>query len=136
MMNMNNSLYSIRAGARKLMLLLAPAFLLFASCEKTPEEELTVADRQLVATWQLFGSEEYWRFDAEHTGETWDLSDDVQEGEGTNLTWSVTGHTLAITLLGEMGQRVGYYYDITSINDARLTWVDSYGNSRTFTKVK
>lgn len=119
-----------------LMLLLVPACLLFASCEKTPEEELTVADAQLVATWQLFGSEEYWRFDAGHTGETWDLSDDVQEGEGTHLTWSVTGHTLAIRLRGEMGQQVGYYYDIISINDVRLTWEDAYGNARTFTKVK
>lgn len=113
-----------------------PLFLFFASCEKPPVEEIHVTDDQLVATWQLFGSEEYWRFDSDHSGETWDLSDDVQEGEGTQLTWTVSGQTLSIQLHGEMGQVVPYDYEITSINDVRLTWVDAYGNDRTFTKVK
>lgn len=124
-----------RACARILLLML-PITLLFASCEKSKEEELRVSDVQLMATWQLFGSEEYWRFDADHHGETWDTSDDVQEGEGTRFTWSVSGRTLSILLQGEMGQVVPYDYKVTSINDARLTWVDAYGNDRTFTKVK
>lgn len=118
------------------MAVLLSAALCFASCEKPREEELRVSDVQLVATWQLFGSEEYWRFDIDHTGETWDESEDVREGEGTRLTWSLSGHTLSVQLRGTMGQVVPYDYTITTINDARLTWVDAYGNSRTLTKVK
>lgn len=118
------------------MAVLLSAALCFASCEKPREEELRVSDVQLVATWQLFGSEEYWRFDIDHTGETWDASEDVQEGEGTRLTWSLSGHTLSVQLRGTMGQVVPYDYTITTINDVRLTWVDAYGNSRTLTKVK
>lgn len=56
---------------------------------------------------------EYFRFDADHTGETWDLTDDIAEGEGIPFTWQITdGYKIAMVFVTEMGQHIPREYII------------------------
>ncbi|MCQ2273658.1 MAG: DUF5640 domain-containing protein [Bacteroidales bacterium] len=115
-------------------LLLLVSLLVFCGCE--PDKiSLTVSETALVGTWHSSDApKEYWRFDANHTGETWDESEDVQEGEGTKFNWSTQDDQLRLDLYGEMGQHVYYDYTIEAQTQTSFTWKDLYGNSRTFTK--
>lgn len=96
---------------------------------------LFIDENRLGGTWVAMDkSNEHWRLDSNHTGETWDVSQDVQEGEGTKYNWAVKGKQLLLDFCGEMGQHVYYDYTFTDQNDTSFTWKDLYGNSRTFIK--
>lgn len=110
------------------------ASVLWVGCHPEPEE-LVVNEQMLVGTWVYSNNpKEHWRFDADKCGETWDLSDDVQEGEGTRFNWSTAGSKLMIDLYGEMGQHVYYDYTVISQSEHDLSYQDIYGNTRSFTK--
>lgn len=107
----------------------------FSACEKVPAVKLTVDETMLVGKWSAQDNpQEFWRYDKDHTGETWDQSEDVQEGEGTHYNWSVTEDQLQIDLYGEMGQHVYKDYTVTYQTRDSLVWKDLYGNSRSFTR--
>ena len=116
------------------VLLLAFVPLLFVGC--VPEvKPVEVNDSLLVGKWQKESNpQEYWRYDAEYTGETWDESEDVQEGEGTKFNWSTEEDQLRLDLYGEMGQHVYYDYTVITQTASRLEWKDVYGNKQTFVK--
>lgn len=118
----------------RLLLLFFVGSLALTSC--VPEEiTLTIDAGKLVGTWYAMDkTQEFWRFDSNNQGETWDESEDVQEGEGTKFNWTVQGNQLQVDLYGEMGQHVYYDYTFTVQNDTSFTWKDLYGNSRTFIK--
>lgn len=125
-------LWTMKHKTLRLFALLLVGALAFAACE--PEETTVVVDEDLlIGTWYAADNfQEYWRYDMTHTGETWDVSEDVQEGEGTRFKWSTTEDQLRIDLFGQMGQHVYYDYTVTDQKASSLTWRDSYGNSRTF----
>ena len=107
----------------------------FSACEKVPAVKLTVDETMLVGKWSAQDNpQEFWRFDSDHAGETWDQSEDVQEGEGIHYNWSVTGDQLQIDNYGEMGQHVYKDYTVTYQTRDSLVWKDLYGNSRSFTR--
>ena len=90
----------------------------------------------LVGKWQNEANlQEYWRYDEDHKGETWDESEDVQEGEGTKFNWAVDGDMLQIDLYGEMGQHAYYDYTVVVQTSSRLEVKDIYGNKLSFVKV-
>lgn len=116
----------------KLCLLVALTGLMFVSCEDETSP-VVVDESLLMGYWYVSdNSKEMWRFDRDHTGETWDLSEDVQEGEGTKFDWNSTQNQLRIDLHGEMGMHVFYDYTVTRQSYSELTFKDIYGNSRTF----
>ena len=116
------------------LLLLAIAPLLFVGCD--PEvEPLEVNDSLLIGKWQKeTNMQEIWRFDSVYTGETWDESEDVQEGEGIKFNWSTEEDQLHLDLFGEMGQHVYYDYTVVTQTPSRLEWKDIYGNKQVFLK--
>ena len=96
-----------------LCLLVALTGLMFVSCEDETSP-VVVDESLLMGYWYVSdNSKEMWRFDRDHTGETWDLSEDVQEGEGTKFDWNTTQNQLRIDLHGEMGMHVFYDYTVT-----------------------
>lgn len=107
---------------------------IFAGCE--PDDiHLNVDESLIPGTWRAQDNmQEYWRFDASHTGETWDESEDVQEGEGTRFNWSAVGDQLRIDLYGSMGEHAYYDYTVVRQTSDTLVWEDFYGNKRTFVK--
>ncbi len=115
-----------------LLLLMVGAFL-FSSCTKNPEP-FTIRESLLQGTWVRQGTQEYWRYNVDHTGETWDVSEDVQQGEGTRFTWSTKTDQLNLLLKGNMGQVVPYDYTVKSLDLTQMVWEDIYGNTSTFVK--
>ena len=116
------------------LLLLAFVPLLLFSCtdEVKPVE---VNDSLLVGKWQKeTNMQEYWRYDADSTGETWDESEDVQEGEGIKFNWTTVEDQLRLDFYGEMGQHVYYDYTVVTQTESRLEWKDIYGNKQVFLK--
>ncbi len=115
------------------LLLVAAVFFIMAGCAKEPATD--VDEDLLAGRWKQVGTEECWRFDSSHEGETWDLSDDVQEGEGIKFTWTVAGAELTCVMRGQMGQVVPKVYTVTTLNAALLVWNDDYGNVKTFNRI-
>jgi len=113
-------------------LLLATGIGMMAGCQK--ESDFAADESLLTGKWQRSGTREYWRFDSSHNGETWDLSDDVHEGEGTPFTWTLEGADVTCVMKGEMGQVVPKVYTLTSQSALSMSWKDNYGNSSSFTK--
>lgn len=113
---------------------MAFAIMAFAGC--TPDEvTVPVNETALQGTWfSADAPREYWRFDSGHTGETWDESEDVQEGEGSKFNWTTHDDQLRLDIYGQMGQHVYYDYTISGQTSSSFTWTDIYGNSRNFTK--
>lgn len=105
-------------------------------CEPT-DVPANIDEAMLIGVWHASDNkDEYWRFDNTHHGETWDLSEDVQEGEGTRFGWSAVEDVLRIDLHGEMGQHVYYDYTVTDQKRDSFTWKDHYGRSREFHRKK
>ncbi len=119
---------------RILFLLLAAGALLFAACTEKIKP-VTIDSSLWVGKWCATDiTTEYWRFDADGNGETWDVSDDVQEGEGTRFNWTTEMDQLQIDLYGEMGQHVYYDWTVTQQSQDSLTFKDIYSNYRTFVR--
>ncbi|MBR1833898.1 MAG: hypothetical protein IJ785_00075 [Bacteroidales bacterium] len=121
----------------KTLILLAAlmALVTFAACDK-PVNSINVNADLIPGKWHDTETPtEFWRFDIGGSGETWDTSEDVQEGEGTNFNWSVLLDQLRIDLYGRMGQHVYYDYTVTYQSADTLTFKDIYDNPRTFVKI-
>lgn len=116
-------------------ILVITSLLFLASCERTVETYPPVDATLLVGTWRATDiNTEHWRFESGGTGETWDTSDDVQEGEGTKFNWTTESDQLRIDLYGEMGMHVYYDWTVTHQTADTLTFKDIYNSSRTFVK--
>lgn len=120
------------------ILLWTLALLALAGCHRDKDENrLTVADSQLEGLWVKSGSEEYWRYRADHSGVTWDAADSFGEEESNlTYTWSVNGDVLTHVFAGAQGnQAVPKVYTVTQISSAAMKWEDDYGMSYQFAKV-
>ncbi|MBR6991409.1 MAG: hypothetical protein IKH97_04220 [Bacteroidales bacterium] len=121
-----------RTLAASLLLAFMPMLLVSCTEEVKPVE---VNDSLLIGKWQKeTNMQEYWRYDADSTGETWDESEDVQEGEGIKFNWSTEEDQLRLDFYGEMGQHVYYDYTVVTQTESRLEWKDIYGNKQVFLK--
>jgi hypothetical protein len=83
---------------------------------------------------------EYWRYNSDGTGTTWDESDDISEEEGFSFTWSLNLSELMQIYVTEMVPRpdgtraaVPKVYTITELDETTLSYEDSF-DSYTFTK--
>lgn len=119
---------------RIFQIVLAFALAMFSGCE-SEEIEGPINENALQGTWYSTDApQEFWRFDSNHTGETWDESEDVQEGEGSRFNWSTQDDQLRLDIYGQMGQHVYYDYTISDQTFSTFTRTDIYGNSRKFIK--
>ncbi len=80
--------------------------------------------------------DEFFRYDTNGTGATWDTADDVTEEEAQTFTWEVTGSQLTQVHTIEMGGTVTKIYTLTELTTQRLTYKDEFGSSFTYTKVQ
>lgn len=114
---------------KKLLISLALIALL-ASCSTF---ETKTFDKALIyGKWQ--SAKEYWVYDANGTGHTWDEADDVTEAEAQQFVWEIEGNALHVTHIGEMGEQIPKDYTLTELTSTTLSYKDGYGKSFTFTK--
>jgi hypothetical protein len=118
-----------------LLFLCSSLLFLFAGCVDDGGDDVSYDEADLVGKWQKDNTQEYWRYDSGHYGETWDAGEDVQEGEGTKFSWSLEGSTLEVLLTGEMGQVVPYDYKVLALTATAMRLEDDYDNEYTYHKI-
>ena len=106
--------------------------LFFASCGKDPSFDESL----LIGKWRVGTTQEFYRFNANHTGVNWDESDDVSEEEGTKFNWSLKSADLHFGFIEPMtGVVIPEIYTVTVLTSTTLTLRDDIGRRTSFTKV-
>jgi hypothetical protein len=78
---------------------------------------------------------EFYRYDRDGKGATWDTADDVTEEEAQTFSWTLEKDLLTLLHDMEMGEsKVPKYYTVTVLDDKTLTYKDDFGKSFTFKK--
>ncbi|MBR1798453.1 MAG: lipocalin family protein [Bacteroidales bacterium] len=98
---------------------------MFVSC-KPEETHINVSTNQLVGLWKKSSTNEYWRYNSDGTGATWDADDDISEVE-TNFSfkWSLDEDVVTHVFTGRMNnQYVPKSYTITAIDSKTMKWRD------------
>ena len=95
-----------------------------------------VFDGSLIVGKWVSGTE-YYRYDSDGTGVTWDTSDDVNEEEGQPYTWEFDPETNGLVLVHqmEMGGQIPKSYTVTKLTDSLFEYKDRYGQTFSFTRV-
>lgn len=106
--------------------------LLFGACQFDKE---TFDIDLLIGKW-VRGTE-YYRYDANGTGVTWDTSDDVSEAEAQPFTWEFNSETNRLTLVHqmEMGGSIPKLYTLVELNESKLSYKDNYDQIFTYSHV-
>ncbi|MFW6352457.1 MAG: hypothetical protein ACOC2E_08705 [Bacteroidota bacterium] len=118
---------------RKLRFLLLPFFftaLFFSSCEV---EQENFDETLLIGKW--VSGTEYYKYNADGTGGTWDTSDDVTEEEAQAFTWTLVQSELTQVHMLEIGGSVPKVYTVTKLTATILEYEDDFGNQFSFSKV-
>ena len=108
------------------------ALLLATSCGK---EEPRFDSQLLIGKW--VAGTEYWRYDADGSGATWDVGDDVQEEEAQPFTWEFDEATSGLTQVHqmEMGGVIPKSYTVTALDMTKLEYKDRLGQVFSFNRV-
>jgi hypothetical protein len=107
----------------------------FHSCETEEDfdETLLIGRWEAVSKSALF---ECYRYKSDHTGYTWNPSEDQLESEGQNFTWRIVKSELRNMHLMEIGgAEIPEIVTITELTETTLKYKDSFG-SYTFRKMK
>lgn len=116
------------------ILLFAALSILVVSCGKI---DVSFDPQKLIGKW--VSDTEYWRYDNDGTGVTWDTSDDVTEEEAQAFKWEYNAADNSLTHIHwmEMTQEwtVPRVYTIMKLNDSSLVYIDKFGKSYSFNKI-
>ncbi len=121
----------------KLLLVAVAATWMFVACKL---DNANYHPGDLVGKWVLTSNgvqgTEFWRYDADGTGVTWDTKDDVSEEEAQAFDWTLEGNQLTQVHKMENSQAVvPLVYTITDLTSSELDYKDDYGRKYVFTKV-
>jgi len=88
----------------------------------------------LIGVWKE--NELYYRYNEDGTAVTWDLADDVQEDEGTNLDWTLEHNIFTHFYHMEIGGSIPKMFNMKVLELDMMEYDDDYGVNHTFTKVE
>lgn len=88
----------------------------------------------LIGVWKE--DEVYYRYNEDGTAVTWDLSEDVMEDEGTQLTWTLEGALFTHYYQMEIGGTIPKVFNMKVLELDSMEYNDDYGVNHTFTKVQ
>ena len=115
-------------------LLFSAMCLLLSSCV----DDVFMDPTLLIGKWESDG--EFYRYDSDGTGVTWDTKDDVYEDEAQPFKWEFNQLDRSLTHIHwmEMTQdwTVPRVYTVTMLNDSVLKYDDRFGKSYSFTRVE
>ncbi len=111
---------------------LLACMLLFGACQ---DDKPTFDPGLLIGKW-VRGTE-YYRYNANGTGATWDTSDDVNEDEAQPFTWEFNSETNNLTLYHqmEMGGVIPKSYTVTVLTESTLSYKDRFDQTFTYSQV-
>lgn len=82
---------------------------------------------------------EYWRYDTDSTGVTWNTGEDVHENEAQPFKWEYNDFDNSLTHIHWMEMTndwtVPRVYTVTDLNDSILQYEDKFGKSYSFTRI-
>lgn len=82
-------------------------------------------------------STEYWRYDSNGMGATWDTSEDVSEAEAQDFQWTLIKSDLThIHIMSAGSGNVPKSYTVTVLTNGTLSYKDYTNKVFSFTKVK
>ncbi|GHV66320.1 hypothetical protein FACS1894199_09480 [Bacteroidia bacterium] len=137
----NTVLYSWRKIGG-LAVSLAILLFTFAACQE--DDETTKKAAQNIDKTLLYGkwknnnkTGEYWKYESNNTGSTWDESEDVHEDEAQAFRWTLSGSELKQFHKMESGEAEipKGEYTITTLSASSLKYKDKF-KSYSFTKVE
>ncbi|MBQ2508141.1 MAG: hypothetical protein II532_00030 [Bacteroidales bacterium] len=114
---------------RRFLWMILCSVMLFAGCEP----EVSFDADLLVGKWQM--GTEYWKYNSDFSGATWDVADDVSEEEAQPFTWTLEDDQLTQLHQMEMGGVVPKVYTVTTLNTTTLTYKDNYSQTFTFKRI-
>lgn len=118
----------------KSLLLVAAMLLLVVSCNDDKQS----FDPQLFYGKWVSGSE-FWRYDDDGKGATWDTADDVHEDEAQLFKWEYVDENNTLTHIHwmEMTQdwTVPREYRVTVLDSTNLVYSDKFGKVYSFIKI-
>ena len=88
----------------------------------------------LIGVWKE--EENYYRYNEDGTAVTWDLADDVEEDEGTELTWTLEGDTFTHYYQMEIGGIIPKVFNMKVLELDFMEYEDDYGVNHKFDKVE
>ena len=108
------------------------AALLFAGCG---EKKKTFDIDLIVGKW--VAGQEFWRYDADGTGATWDEADDVHEDEAQPFKWEFDGESNRLTQIHqmEMGGVIPKSYTLVDLSDNTLSYKDRFDSTYVYKRV-
>ncbi|MCL2073784.1 MAG: hypothetical protein FWH18_07680 [Marinilabiliaceae bacterium] len=123
----------------KLLLLSTIIVLLLFSCKKDSQGcKAKFDEKLLIGQWLLNDARkygEYWLYNSNNRGKSWDENDDVNENEAQSFEWSLCGAKLELLHGMESSQgRIPKQYTITELTSKTLKYRDDY-RSYSYTKV-
>jgi len=101
-------------------------------------EELVFDEGLLLGKWQSQegAQTEFYRYDADYTGVTWDTADDVSEAEGQPFEWTLVKDDLTQYHIMTMGgNKVPKFYKVTELTATSLKYKDDFNKEFVFKKV-
>ncbi len=106
-------------------------FLLLVSCKKEKEY---FNETLLIGKW--VSGTEFYKYESNGTGSTWDTSDDVSEEEAQAFEWTLVEDELTHIHLMEIGSAVvPKVYTVTKLTTGTLEYKDSFGKQFSYSKV-
>lgn len=103
-----------------------------------PEGEEYFDEDLLIGKWRRNSNAngfEYYRYDDNNSGATWDTGDDVTEEEAQIFTWTLNKSNLTLIHETEMGAAIPKKYTINTLNTHSLVYHDDY-DTYIFSKVE
>lgn len=79
----------------------------------------------IVGLWQKDGHV-YYRFNADGTGHTWDINDDLTEDEASLFNWEAYDKAILMTHKMKLRGIVPRYYELDRLNNFDLRFHDTY----------
>jgi hypothetical protein len=104
---------------------------IFNSC--VPEEDVFFEESLLIGKW--VSGTEFYNYNSDYTGYTWDTSDDVTEDEAQNFEWSLINEELTHIHIMEIGGSVPKVYKVIELTTNSLIYEDNFGTQSIFSKI-
>ena len=112
--------------AKKSFLRLLSLFFVLVTFVGCIPEEITpeFVESDIYGTWQ--SGTEFYKYNADYTGVTWNENDDMSEAEGQLFTWEIQGVDMTHIHIMEMGASIPKTYVIDELTPEVLKYHDTF----------
>lgn len=116
---------------RIILYVLAAGVFMMTSCREKKHFDIEL----IVGKW--VAGTEYYRYDNDGKGATWDVADDVNEDEAQPFEWEFDEESNHLTLIHqmEMGGVIPKSYTLKTLDDKVLAYTDKYDSTYTYKRV-